>query len=169
MHPKFNQQNQRNPGLMSTKIFSLSTPVGRREFMKRTGIALGAATLAGTLGQILESCASLTGPSVSHGTTTINISGLTTNGQFLVDGSVTPDGTPILVIRQNATSYTALSMLCSHAGCQVSSPSGGVIYCPCHGSRFNLYGNVTAGPAPSGLTNYAVTLNAAANSITVTY
>src|ERR1035441_10468130 len=109
---------------MSTKTFSLSTPVGRREFMKLTGIAIGAATLAGTLGQILESCSSLTGPGVSHGTTTIDISKLTSNGQFLVDNSVTPDGTPILVIRQNATTYTALSMLCTHAGCQVASPSG---------------------------------------------
>ena len=153
----------------SSHIFSLDTAVGRREFLKRTGITLTGITLAGALGQILESCSSLTGPAVSHGTTTISISSLNSNGQFLVDSSVSPDGTPILVIRQSATTYTALSMLCTHTGCQVSSPSGGSIYCQCHGSRFNLNGQVLAGPAPSALTNYAVTLNASAKTITVTY
>jgi thiosulfate dehydrogenase [quinone] large subunit len=153
----------------SSQIFSLESAVGRREFLKRTGMVLTGITLAGALGQILEACSSLTGPSVSHGTTTINIASLTSNGQFMVDSSVTPDGTPILVIRQNATTYTALSMLCTHQGCQVDSPSGGSIYCGCHGSRFNLFGQVVTGPASSPLTNYSVTLNAVAKTITVNY
>jgi len=154
---------------MNTAIFSLDTPVGRREFLKRTGIALTSLTLAGAMGEILASCASLTGPSVTHGTTTIDISPLTNNGQYLEDKNVQPDGTPILVIRQSSSSYTALSMLCTHAGCQVNPPSGGSIYCGCHGSTFDLHGNVIGGPAGSPLTNYQVTLNAAAKTITVTY
>ncbi|MFI5200808.1 MAG: ubiquinol-cytochrome c reductase iron-sulfur subunit [Candidatus Kapaibacterium sp.] len=153
----------------SINVFSLETAVGRREFLKRTGLVLGAASLTGMLSEILASCSNLTGPSVQHGTTTVDISKLTSNGQFTVDSSVTPDGTPILVIRQSATSYTALSMLCTHQGCQVQPPSGGSIYCSCHGSRFDLNGNVTAGPAPSPLAKYGVTLNAAAKTITVTY
>ena len=153
----------------SSHIFSLDNAVGRREFLKRTGITLTGITLAGALGQILESCSSLTGPAVSHGTTTISISSLNSNGQFLVDSSVSPDGTPILVIRQNATTYTALSMLCTHQGCQVNSPSGGSILCTCHRSIFDLHGNVTSGPAPSPLANYSVALNASAKTITVTY
>ncbi len=151
------------------KVFSLTTPVGRREFLKQTGVALSAVTLAGMLGEILASCASITGPNVTHGTTTINVASLTSDGQFLVDSNVNPDGTPILVIRQNASTYTALSMLCTHQGCQVNPPSGGIIYCACHGTRFDLHGNVLSGPAPSPLTNYGVTLNAAAKTITVTY
>jgi len=153
----------------SSNVFSLETAVGRREFLKRTGLVLGAASLTGVLAEILASCSSLTGPNVQHGTTTVNIASLTSNGQFIVDSSVTPDGTPILVIRQSATSYTALSMLCTHAGCQVGSPSGGRIFCPCHGSTFDLNGNVVGGPAPSPLAKYGVTLNAAAKTITVTY
>lgn len=151
------------------KTFSLDTTVGRREFLKRTGIALTGLTLAGTLAEILASCSSLTGPSVTHGTTTISVADLTTNGSFKQDTAVQPDGTPILVIRQTATSYTALSMLCTHAGCQVNLPSGGTIFCACHSSRFDLHGNVMSGPAPSALTNYGVTYDAAAKSITVTY
>ena len=154
---------------MESNILSLDTPVGRREFLKRTGIALTSLTLAGALGELLSSCASLTGPTTTHGTTTIDISSLTSDGQYLEDSSVQPDGTPILVIRQNASSYIALSMLCTHAGCQVSPPSGGIIYCACHGSEFDYHGNVLRGPASSPLTNYSVVLNAAAKTITVTY
>jgi thiosulfate dehydrogenase (quinone) large subunit len=155
--------------MATQNIFSLETAIGRREFLKQTGLALGAATLAGALSEILASCNSPTGANVTHGTTTVNIAGLTSNGQFIVDSNVTPDGTPILVIRQNATTFTALSMLCTHQGCQVNQPSGGQIYCSCHGSSFDLHGNVIAGPAPSPLKNYGVTLNAAAKTITVTY
>lgn len=154
----------------SSNVFSLDTAVGRREFLKRTGLVLGAASLTGMLSEILASCASPNGPgNVQHGTTTVNIASLTSNGQFLVDSSVTPDGTPILVIRQSATSYTALSMLCTHQGCQVNPPSGGSIFCSCHGSRFDLNGNVIQGPAPTPLTKYGVTLNSAAKTLTVTY
>ena len=153
----------------TTQIFSIESPIGRREFLKQTGIALGAATLAGSLSEILASCSSSTSPNVTHGTTTVNISALTSDGQFLVDSTVSPDGTPILVIRQNATTYTALSMLCTHQGCQVNSPSGGTISCPCHGSKYNLQGDVITGPAPSPLKSYSVVLNATAGTITVTY
>ena len=155
----------------TSQIFSIETAVGRREFLKRTGLVLGAASLTGVLADILASCSSPSSPNVTHGTTTVDISKLTSNGQFIVDTNVnpTPDGTPILVIRQSATSYTALSMRCTHQGCQVSPPSGGTIYCSCHGSRFDLNGNVIAGPAPSPLAKYGVTLNAAAQTITVTY
>ena len=152
-----------------SQVFSLDDSMGRRAFLKRTGITLTSLTLAGSLAEILASCASVTGPNVTHGTTTIDISKLTTDGQFLTDTAVTPDGTPILVIRRNATTYTALSMYCTHSGCQVNTPSGGSIYCACHGSRFNYDGSVTQGPASSPLTNYVVVLNAAAKTITVNY
>ncbi len=153
----------------TSQVFSVETAVGRREFLKRTGLVLGAASLTGVLTEILASCSSLTGPNVQHGTTTVNIASLTSDGQFIVDTNVTPDGTPILVIRQSPTTYTALSMLCTHAGCQVGSPSGGRIYCPCHGSVYDLHGNVLGGPAPTPLAKYGVTLNATAKTITVTY
>lgn len=154
----------------TSQIFSLETAVGRREFLKRTGLVIGAASLTSVLAEILASCSTATSPNVTHGTTTVNIASLTSDGQFIVDKSIPPpDGTPILVIRQSATSYTALSMLCTHQGCQVNAPSDGTILCNCHGSTFDLHGNVLGGPAPSPLKNYGVTLNASAQTITVTY
>lgn len=150
-------------------IFSLESPVGRREFLKRTGIALTSLTLTGALAEILASCASSTGPSVTHGTTTVNVASLATDGSYLIDSSVQPDGTPILVIRQSASNYVALSMYCTHEGCQVDPPQNGSIYCRCHGSRFDLNGGVVVGPARTPLTKYTTQLNAETKTLTVTY
>jgi cytochrome b6-f complex iron-sulfur subunit len=46
--------------------------------------------------------------------------------------------------------YRALSAICTHLGCIVSqTPTG--FTCPCHGSQFDIDGNVLAGPAPKPL------------------
>ena len=55
----------------------------------------------------------------------------------------------------------ALSAVCTHLGCitrYVSDESA--IACPCHGSRFDLEGNVSHGPAPRPLPWLEVTVNA---------
>ncbi|MGE5279008.1 MAG: ubiquinol-cytochrome c reductase iron-sulfur subunit [Acidobacteriota bacterium] len=46
----------------------------------------------------------------------------------------------------------ALSAVCTHLGCITRFLSDqNVIACPCHGSRFDLEGNVVQGPAPRPL------------------
>ena len=46
----------------------------------------------------------------------------------------------------------ALSAVCTHLGCITRFLSDeSTIGCPCHGSRFDLEGNVTHGPAPRPL------------------
>ena len=46
----------------------------------------------------------------------------------------------------------ALSAVCTHLGCITRFLSDErAIACPCHGSRFDLEGNVTHGPAPRPL------------------
>ncbi len=46
----------------------------------------------------------------------------------------------------------ALSAVCTHLGCITRFLSDqNVIACPCHGSRFDLEGNVVEGPAPRPL------------------
>jgi cytochrome b6-f complex iron-sulfur subunit len=42
--------------------------------------------------------------------------------------------------------FSAISLVCTHLGCTVESKPEGFA-CPCHGSRFDLQGNVTRGPA----------------------
>ena len=63
-------------------------------------------------------------------------------------------GDPGLVIQNPAGTFTAFDAICPHSGCTVAyQPSAKVIVCPCHGSEFNpKTGDVTVGPATTGLT-----------------
>jgi thiosulfate dehydrogenase (quinone) large subunit len=61
------------------------------------------------------------------------------------------DGQPDLVIRQSNGSLTAMSAICTHAGCQCQYAQGNVV-CPCHGSVFDARtGAVLQGPAVTPL------------------
>lgn len=61
------------------------------------------------------------------------------------------DGSPDILIRQNSGTLTALSAVCTHAGCQVGY-QGGLLVCPCHGSEFSATtGAVLQGPAVTPL------------------
>jgi len=58
----------------------------------------------------------------------------------------------------------ALSAVCTHLGCITRHLSDeGVIACPCHGSRFDLEGNVIHGPAPRPLPWLEIQTDAAGN------
>ncbi len=51
--------------------------------------------------------------------------------------------------------FSALSMVCTHLGCTVEQKTDGFA-CPCHGSRFNMDGIVTHGPAEKALRSLRV-------------
>lgn len=57
---------------------------------------------------------------------------------------------PVLLINLDGTSFRALSGVCTHLGCNVR-PSGRFLQCPCHGSTYDLEGQVTRGPAEQPL------------------
>ncbi len=60
----------------------------------------------------------------------------------------------------------ALSAVCTHLGCIARYKSDEkVIACPCHGSRFDLEGNVVHGPAPRPLPWLDVTEDAQGNLV----
>lgn len=60
----------------------------------------------------------------------------------------------------------AMSAVCTHLGCITRYVSDeGAIACPCHGSRFDLEGNVTHGPAPHPLPWLEVKLDEAGNLV----
>ncbi len=60
----------------------------------------------------------------------------------------------------------ALSAVCTHLGCITRFRSDeGIIACPCHGSRFDLEGNVIGGPAPRPLPWLDVQTDAAGNLV----
>jgi Rieske Fe-S protein len=88
--------------------------------------------------------------------TTVDVSTLTSDGASLVPPVQGLDGAPILVVRDGAGRFHALSMQCTHEGCPVRPPVEGIISCPCHGSQYDLDGRVRRGPAQLPLARYAV-------------
>jgi len=87
---------------------------------------------------------------------TIDVSTLTIDGATLVTSTLGLDGAPILVVRDGAARFHALSMQCTHEGCPVRPPVRGIITCPCHGSQYDLDGRVRQGPAQLPLARYVV-------------
>lgn len=55
------------------------------------------------------------------------------------------------------TNIWAVSRTCTHLGCRLNfKEKEGYLECPCHQSRFTLYGEVLHGPAKKPLTRYPV-------------
>ncbi|MEO0489715.1 MAG: ubiquinol-cytochrome c reductase iron-sulfur subunit [Cyanobacteria bacterium J06635_15] len=70
---------------------------------------------------------------------------------FVADKSF--QGEQVAVIRDptDNASIIAVNSFCTHQGCTVEWDGTSVFACPCHGSKFNPDGSVTAGPAESPL------------------
>ena len=64
-------------------------------------------------------------------------------------------GAKILLVQETEGTITALSSVCTHQGCTVQ-PGNGELDCPCHGSKFDLSGTPTSGPAKEPLPTVAV-------------
>jgi Rieske Fe-S protein len=62
-------------------------------------------------------------------------------------GGVVYERLAVVVTRTTAGELRGLSAVCPHDGCLVSEVTDASIVCPCHGSRFDLDGAVTRGPA----------------------
>jgi Rieske Fe-S protein len=63
----------------------------------------------------------------------------------------------VLLFRSRGGELVALSMTCTHRGCDVEyRPEPEAMACPCHGSEYDLEGKVTRGPAKLPLRRFAV-------------
>jgi len=70
--------------------------------------------------------------------------------QFAV-GSVTRLEAANFHLFRDEQGFHAISSVCTHLGCIIAHTENAGFACPCHGSRFNEQGEVTGGPAPTGL------------------
>jgi cytochrome b6-f complex iron-sulfur subunit len=139
----------------------------RREFCLHSGQVLSLAAIASAITGCGGSSTSATttfpnlptiNSSVSNGAITLTIDAgsplastgsaaliATSNGNFLVSRA--------------GDQFTALTAVCTHEGCVVSTFSSGTYQCPCHGSQYSTSGSVTKGPAsrslPTFQTSYA--------------
>lgn len=63
---------------------------------------------------------------------------------------------PICVSQTESGDYSAVLMLCTHKGCELSL-AGKYLLCPCHGSEFKSTGEVLSPPANQDLQKFQVT------------
>jgi cytochrome b6-f complex iron-sulfur subunit len=153
---------------MSHAVPASCTLATRRGFVCGAARALAGGMIAGAAAPLIEACAGAAESAKPHAfEATFDVSGLTEDGRTIVAPSAGPDGAPILLVRRSARGFVALSMLCTHEGCPLNLPVGGLITCPCHGSQFELDGKVHRGPAQLSLTRYSSTYDMKAKRLTV--
>lgn len=62
---------------------------------------------------------------------------------------------PALLIRSRE-GFQAISLTCTHLGCTLEHQSNIRLACPCHGSQFDISGNIVQGPASQRLDSLQV-------------
>lgn len=68
---------------------------------------------------------------------------------------------PAMLIHTDGV-FSAFSLVCTHLGCAVEQNADGFA-CPCHGSRFDVDGRVTHGPATKSLRSLRLEMTAEGN------
>lgn len=153
-----------------------SSAVSRRSFLGTTGVSLIGCLLAQACGGEATGPGGVVEPppvgssTFANGVVTVQLGQIPTltavNGHQVLALSSGGRRADLTIINVAGT-YRAFSSICTHQGCTVSGYSGGRMICPCHGSEFNQNGQVVTGPAPSPLREFAVTINTAAQTLTI--
>ena len=68
---------------------------------------------------------------------------------FNKNKAITFVGNYVIINREEKTKV--LSSHCTHLGCTINQTENGRLICPCHGSEYDLNGNVVKGPAYKSL------------------
>jgi Rieske Fe-S protein len=153
--------------------------ISRREFFVKSAGAIAVVSSSGLISTIITSCTSPTGP--GNYSSLNKIQKTVVNNEISIDIPSSPiankstqalveynNSGSILVEHKSDDTYRALSGICTHQSCVVSGfdTNNDVFVCPCHGSRFDLNGNVVQGPAGSNLHQYATRIEN--NSLIIT-
>ena len=150
--------------------------LSRRDFLTKSSLAVAsAAALAAGCG---DGQFGPTAQPVTRGGVSLKVStlpGLSTTGQLVKIPSNIRDaaGLPVLIAvkRTGATTFAAVSTVCTHQQCEVNI-TGGIFECPCHGSRFDADGSVTRQPIGTGgsatnLPTYTTKYDGATDTLTI--
>lgn len=138
----------------------------RRGVSRRTFVS--AATLA-AVATMLEACggASSTAPKTGGGTIVVTLSSFSAlsavGGMARVDGG---SGTPTALVRTGASTFVALSMVCTHEGTTVNITGSGFL-CPNHGAQYNSSGTWQGGQVTTSLKSFGTTFNSTAGTVTI--
>ena len=155
--------------------------ITRRDFFIKSAGAIVVVSSSGLLSSIVTSCSdNPTDP--ANGTPLSTIQGTVVNNEITIDIASFPiankntralvkynNGNGSILVEHNSDdTYKALSGICTHQNCIVSEFDGSksVFVCPCHGSQFDLNGNVKQGPATAKLSTYSTRIEN--NSLIIT-
>jgi len=132
--------------------------VSRREFAKYLVVVSGGMTLGSAVIAVKDDLlprAALGTPIRLAGVDDIPVGGMM---QFTVPGTSLPG----ILVRVDATTFTAFEQKCTHLSCAVYYvPNHQRIECPCHNGAFDVRsGAVIQGPAPRGLHRFPVEVRA---------
>src|SRR5262249_55134633 len=75
-------------------------------------------------------------------------------------------GAPVGIVRTGASSFIAVSRVCTHQG-GIVNQSGSHWVCPVHGATYDLDGNWVGGQLTSSLHQYSTTYDATANTLAI--
>lgn len=132
----------------------LSKMINRRDFLKNTCTLCLAAGGMGAVTAFLSGCASLPvyNTAITENTLRIPALSLSPEENLKIIRSEKLDYDILLVKRQDK-GYEALKMKCTHLDNGLVATKNGLI-CNLHGSRYNLQGEVTVGPALTALQKF---------------
>lgn len=130
--------------------------MNRKEFLKTLAAAAAVAPLLSTLKACAPS-APIVYARLAEDKALVPASSL---GDLSIAGSyvkayVSGHANPILLYQRENGELMAVLSTCSHSGCEVKKLRT-KFECPCHGSEYDLQGNVLRGPAPEPLERFRV-------------
>jgi len=139
----------------------------RREFVVTTVAAVAAARCGGGGSPTAPAPAPTPTPGGSPASNEVRVPlpavGLTVpaTGQLL-------NPLPLAVTRLTEVKVVAVSRICTHEGCTVNLPVASLLTldCPCHGSRFEVTGQVVNGPAARPLASFPAAIDG--NQVVIT-
>lgn len=146
--------------------------LSRRQFVQLTGSILIASMSASTLMALFQGCykdsSNPVQPPPQGKTFTIKLSEHPELAQVGGFKTFNVDSSPIIVFRTGQTTFTALSMICTHQGCTVNwVNSSQQFQCPCHGSKYDKNGRVIQGPATQNLQTYRTEYKSDTNELII--
>jgi Rieske Fe-S protein len=143
--------------------------VSRRGFLSSATLSAVAALLATACGDHVfgENPNIPTSPTGNGGTLVVTVSDFppltNVGGIARVDGG---HASPVALVRTSATTFTALSMICTHQGTTIGVQGTG-FFCPNHGAMFDSAGRNTGGQSTTSLHTYPAVYDSAADTVTI--
>jgi Rieske Fe-S protein len=143
--------------------------LSRREFLSRSTLAVaGVAAVAAGCGDGHFGPTALTPTNNKISVKVSSLPGLGVTGQPV---KIPQSVGLIAVKRTGATTFAAVSTVCTHQGCEIDV-TGTTYECPCHNSRFDSDGHVTGQPqgtsgSATNLPTYATQYDTATDTLTI--